>query len=231
MASGTGVTLSGEMVDVIAAVDQLFWQHGALPTNAKVAEVTGVRESTIKKYWEKEEFRNALLARGLDLNPQRSNGLLTLEQLNCANILLNSHDTRSVREKLKEIGVSSQKYHSWLRTSAFRDYLAMRGEQLFKSVDHEAYEALIGAVRGGDTRALQLFFEMRGIYNPKMQVDINVNVLLVSVVEVISRHIRDPQVLQAIATDLEALEVGQAGGRAIPAPIIDVPIQKTQLII
>lgn len=223
MVSGTGVTISGEELDAIAAYDQLFWEHGHLPTVEKVAEKTGIRQATIEKYWKKDSFRNALIARGLDLDQNRAAGLLSIEQLNLANMLLNSHDTRSVREKLKEAGVTSQKYHAWLRTPAFRDYLAMRGEQLFKSVDHEAYESLIGAVRGGDTRAIQLFFEMRGIYNPKMQIDINVNALLVSIVEVVSRHVRDPQTLQAIANDLESLNVGQAGGRSIPAPIIEVP--------
>jgi len=157
--------------------------------------------------------------RGVDINPERSAGLLTPIQLMLANMLLNTHDTRSVREKLRELQITSQQYHAWLRAPAFQQHLAKRGEEMFKSIDWEAYEALAGAVRSQDVSALKLFFEMRGIYTPKQVQEINVDVVLVRVVEIIARHVHDPATLQAIADDLDMLEVGQ--NRGVPTPVLE----------
>jgi hypothetical protein len=220
--SQTETSFSNEQIDVICCFEQLWWEHGQLATDEKVSELTGVSQTTIRNYWKQEQFRNALLHRGVDINPARTAGLLTLTQLNLANLLLNVHDTRSVREKLNEVGVTSQQYHAWLRTPAFQQHLAKRGEEMFKSADWEAYESLVGAVRGQDISAIKLFFEMRGIYTPKSTTEIiNIDVVLVRVVEVIARHVRDPETLQNIANDLELIEIGTPQGPR-GMPILDV---------
>ena len=227
------VEFSNEQIDVICAFEQTYWQTGRLPTNERVSELTGVTVKSIEGYFKLEHFRKALLTRGLDLNPSRSEALLTLQQLELANRLLNVHDTRSVREKLQDVGVTSQQYNSWLKKPAFSGYLAQRAKDMFEASDHEAYQALVGAVRSGDMRAITLFFEMRNIYNPKMQIDINIDVVLVRVVEIIARHVRDPQTLQAIADELDMLEIGtgtapNGATKGIPMPILEVPVESVQ---
>lgn len=223
----TNTSFSQEQIDVIVAIEQCFWSTGQTPTTEKIQQLTGVSKVSIDKYMKSDLVRESLLKRGVDLNPKKTSKLLTLQQMNLANLMLNTHDTRSVREKLTAVGVSSQQYHAWLRTPAFSEHLQERARHMFESSDPDAYMALVGAVRNGDNRAIQLFFEMRGIYNPRTTVDININVVLTRVVEVISRHVRDPEMLQAIANDLELIELGQvpspSGPVGIPAPIIDVP--------
>ena len=228
MASGQeSPSFTSEQIDVITCIEQLWWEHGQLPTDERVAERTGVSIESIKRYWKLDHFRTALLHRGVDINPERSAGLLTPIQLMLANMLLNTHDTRSVREKLKELQVSSQQYHAWLRTPAFQQHLAKRGEEMFKSIDWEAYDALAGAVRSQDVSALKLFFEMRGIYTPKKEIDINLDVVLVKVVEVIARHVHDPAILQAIANDMELLEIPTSNG-TVGMPILEVPARPVE---
>ena len=227
MASGqASPTFTSEQIDAITCIEQLWWEHGQLPTNERIAERTGISVDSIKRYWKLDHFRQALLHRGVDINPERSAGLLTPIQLMLANMLLNTHDTRSVREKLKELGVSSQQYHAWLRTPAFQQHLAKRGEEMFKSIDWEAYDALAGAVRSQDVSALKLFFEMRGIYTPKQIQEINIDVVLVRVVEIIARYVHDPSVLQSIANDLDMLEVGQ--NRSMPTPVLEATISSDE---
>jgi hypothetical protein len=200
-------SVSGEELDVLAAYEQLYWTHGGIPTEEKVSDLCGVRVETIKRYWQKDEFRDRIQKRGIDLNASRTEGLLTLQQLDIVNRMLNVADNRSKREKLAEVGVSTQQFTAWMRQPAFRDYVSRRAEEMFKGADAEAYQALVGAVENGDMTAVRFFFEMRGIYNPRLQVDVNIESVLVRVVEVISRHVRDPQILQAIAADLEILDV------------------------
>lgn len=220
-------TLTEGQVDAVRSIEQNFYQHGGIPTDEKIADQTGLTLQTVKSYWKVESFRKALIHRGIPLDSGKSNDLLTLPQLNLANKLLNIHDVRSTREKLQETGVTSQQYHAWLRQPAFRTYLQKRGEELFASNDHEAYTALLGAVRGQDVSALKLFFEMRGIYNPKLQVDVNIEVVMVRVVEIIARHVRDPLVLQAIATDLESLDQPGLPPVELPSPAQLVQVEES----
>lgn len=205
--------LSERQLAVLCFVEQTFWTTGGVPTNEKISETLDISVSAVKKYWENPTFRAALSARGVDFSPARSKGLLTVMQLTLANSLLNLHDKRSTREKLKELSITPQQYNAWLATPAFRDYLAQRGEQLFGAHDHEAYAALLSGATGGDVPALKLFFEMRGIYNPKVNVEVNLPQVLGQVVEIIARHVSDPGILAAIADELEVLETGGRGLR------------------
>lgn len=212
-----GSQLSEKAIQVICLCEQMFWMHGAVPTQQVIAERLNVGLPTVKKYFEDEVFRTALRKRGVDLSPDASNGLLDVFQLTLANSLLNLHDKRSVREKLQEVGVTSQQYNAWLRDPAFSDYMRRRAEDLFQGKDHEVYAALLQNATSGNDKAIQLFFEMRGIYNPKLQVEVNLEQILQKVIEIIARHVQDPAILAAIADDMDTLDTG-APRRATLSP-------------
>jgi hypothetical protein len=211
-------SLSDSAVRCIAFVEQTFWMTGSVPTQDVLVERLGLSKQTVKKYFEDETFRTALRTRGVDLSPEQSTGLLTIQQLTLANILLNLHDKRSVRQKLDEVGVSSQQYHVWLKDPAFSDYMRKRAEDLFQGKDHEVYIALLNNATNGDDKAIQLFFEMRGIYNPKLQVEVNLEQVLQKVIEIIARHVQDPATLAAIADDMDLLDTGAPRRGALSPP-------------
>ena len=198
-------------------IEQSFWTHGGLPSEEVIVEKCGTTTGKVRSCWKNPSFRQALVARGVDLDPEKSDGLLTPTQVLLANMLLNTHDTRSVREKLEMINVSSQQYHAWLRQPAFSNYLRVRSEEMFKSTDFQAYNALSRTVESGDVQALKLFFEMRGIYNPRLQVDVNIEQIVVRIVEIVAKHVGDPEVLTLIANDIETLDLGI--GRALPSGV------------
>lgn len=200
--------LSEQAVKVICYIEQAFWTHGAVPTQENIVERLGINKQTLKKYFEDDTFRSALRTRGVDLSPDASNGLLNVFQLTLANSLLNLHDKRSVREKLQEVNVTSQQYNAWLKDPAFSDYMRRRAEDLFQGKDHEVYAALLQNATSGNDKAIQLFFEMRGIYNPKLQVEVNLEQILQKVIEIIARHVQDPATLAAIADDMDTLDTG-----------------------
>jgi hypothetical protein len=60
-------------------------------------------------------------------------------------------------------------------------------------------------------KAISLFYEMTGRWSSKPASEVNVEYLLIKVLETIQKHIADPDVLRAIATDL--------GQIANPSPI------------
>lgn len=204
-------------IKILTLIDQRFWETGGLISDDLVSEELGVPKQTISKAWKKDEFRTALLARGVDLTPDSSKNLLTPTQGILANLLFNIGDKRSVREKCESLGVSTQQYTAWLRQPGFADYLRRRAESAFSSTDFQAYQSLSQLVAEKDIQGIKLFFEMRGIYNPKLQVEVNVEHVVVRVVEIITRHVHDPEILMAIAGEIEQLELG-AGTSPVSTP-------------
>lgn len=216
--------MTDNQLRVVNACEQLFWETGSCPTQEKLAEFTAVSVNKVKSYFQTPEFRQALVIRGIDLTPSESKHLLSTKQLLVANMLLNSYDRRSEREKLLEAGVSSQQLNIWKRDPTFQAYLSRRAEQMFQAADADAFKALVETVKGGDTQAIKLFMEMRGKYNPRLQVDVNVEQILVMVVEVISRHVKNPETLQLIAEDLQRIDRPTAPTTAIPVGSVPVPV-------
>lgn len=205
-------TLTVHEVRILNYVEQVFWETGLCPTPEGVAEGLHFNRATVSKAFSNETFRTQLAARGIDPTQLTTVGKLIQEtkalsakQIVCANMMLNLHDKRSQREKLTQIQVSSQQFAAWMRQPAFVEFMRKRSEALFGANDWQAYRALINNVSAGDNKSLELFFRMRGIYNPTVNINLNVEVVLQQVVEVIARHVKDPLVLQAIAGEIDSI--------------------------
>lgn len=191
---------------LLSYVEQVFWETGQIPSHEITVRATDLTLQEVQKTWEEPYFRYHLVQRGIDLTPTTQfRKFLTPRQLALANALLDTHDQRSVREKLKELSISTPTYNSWMRQEAFRAYLSKRVEATFQNTSTTAKQRLSELVDQKDLGAIKFYLEMVGEYNPKLQVDININTVMVKVVEVIATHIKDPIVLEAIATDLEAI--------------------------
>lgn len=209
------MALSDIEVKILSLIDQRFWETGYVVSNDKVAADLRCSEQAVKKAWSKPEFRQALVARGVDLSPGDTKDVLTPTQVILANLLLNAHDKRSVREKCELVDVSTQQYNAWMRQPSFAGYLRKRAEFAFAATDSTAYTALSNLVENGDFNGIKLFFEMRGIYNPRMQVDVNVELIVVKLIEIVAKHVTDPLALQAIAAEIELLELGPVGAGSV----------------
>lgn len=203
---------------IITFIDQKFWETGSIPTNQVILDhfvnygLGYLTEKELKKMWDKPEFRSALASRGVRVpGNDEIEGAVTPQQSLAASVMMNIHDKRSVREKLKEVGVTTQRWQGWLREPAFQNYLKKRAEALYQGADAAAYRQLVAKIEEGDFNALKLHFEMRGIHNPKVDINVNIQQVLVHVVEIVSKHVGDPEILEAIANDLE-----QATGLGAP---------------
>lgn len=197
---------------VVRATEQMYWELGLLPAYEMIAAKCGERTDYVKGVIEKNgAARKQLTAIGIDLDADSSSQLLNKDQLLAANVILNAHDTRSLREKLDLLGISSQKWHAWLRQPAFSQYMAKRAEALFDANDHAAYSALNKAVEEGGLDAVKFHFEMRGKYKQSLDININVEEVLVHVVEIIAKHVNDKDVIIAIAEDIKKLDLEEKG--------------------
>ena len=203
---------------VISLIDQRFWETGLLVSVDKLVQDLQLPRESIEESLSKSLVVDILKARGIDLlGKNLSYSVLTPRQVLLANLLMNTHDPQSVREKCKAAGVSTQQYNAWLREPAFSSYLRARAEASFGANDFVAYQKLMAAVEDQDLGAIKLFFEMRGIYLPtsKTSVSMDVQGILNQTVEVLTRHISNPDLLRAIAIDIEAISSGKSRGGAV----------------
>lgn len=205
--------LNDRQVRVANYFEQVFWTRGQIPTIEAAALILGETESYIKGQLEKNNnFKAYLVTRGVNINNENDD-LLTTEQLMLANMLLNTHDRRTEREKIKQLkdagyDVSPQKYHAWMRQDAFRNYLRTRAEDMFKGSDWKIRQSLVDTAEDGDVSAMKLFFEMTGIHTPRLEVGFNIQSVLAQVIEVIAKY-TSPEIQKLIAEDIERVLDGE----------------------
>lgn len=192
----------GELNSVISFYEQKFWETGNLPSEQFTADSLGLTLERVQKARSFDRFTASLTKRGV-LIDKEAESVLTPTQILAANMVLNVFDNTSIRQNLELLGVTTAQFSAWQRDPVFQAYLKKRGELLYENSEFLAYKSLIQAVQRGDMKAIQLFFEMKGIYNPKLEITFNVNQVLTKVVEVISRHVDSPEIIEIIAKEIE----------------------------
>ncbi len=206
-------------IKVLSFIEQTFWEQGGIPSNEIVKDKLGITLKRIDECWKLASFRKALIARGINFSSlEADNAILNPHQIILANFLMNTADKRSFRQKCEAASVTVQQANGWMRQIPFQNYLRKRAEELFKSTDPVAYLSLIQNIERGNMDAIKMFFEMRGIYSPKTQVDVNLDSIMMRVVEILSRFLTAEQ-LQAAAQELEGVLPQKSLASSLDEPI------------
>lgn len=135
-------------------------------------------------------------------------------QLVVANTLLDLTDTRPIKKKLQDLGVSTYQYSNWLKKPAFSDYLRKNAEgMIMHEHQHEAMLALMDRVSSGDLRAIEYYHEYTGQFvkasaRAGSNTAVDLNNIIVRMIEIINDEVHDPQVAANIADKLKGLAAG-----------------------
>jgi hypothetical protein len=220
--------LNPKEYELLAYLEQEYLLHGAVPTKDSTL-LAGVATSQLyDKSLKSASFRHAMLNRGITLRGLDGNaggGILTEEQLVAANTMLDLTDNRSRKKKLMDLSVSSAKWEGWLRDPVFQSYIRTRAENILGDNIHESHLALVDRVKTGDINAIKYFNEITGRYVPNASDKADVNAVLMMVLEVIQRHVRDPASLSAIGDELVAI-----GKQSNPSPSRPVGMARRNLV-
>src|SRR5687767_2148069 len=98
--------LTDKQLAFVTYVEQAYWETGYIPTVEKLADILKMSRDQVKQMQKNQVVIASCVARGIDLSPEDANRVLTPQQLLCANMVLNTVDKRSLRQKLETIGVS-----------------------------------------------------------------------------------------------------------------------------
>jgi hypothetical protein len=214
------VPLSAAQHRLLTWFEQEYLLHESIPSRERCVAEGACTKSFYDSCFKSQSFLNALERRGIKLPSFLKNdgfpvGALTEHQLIVANAMLDLTDNRSRKKKLAELRVPSQTYEAWLRDPAYRNYIQARAENLLPDNQQDAHLALLDRVRSGDISAIKYFNEITGRYIPNTTDKVDVNAILMRVLEVIQRHVSEPEALNGIAEELLALSTAPAiTGRA-----------------
>lgn len=219
---------TNKLVDFIEAYHTGFGEfpgRSAIMTAAVTASARSVEPEELDEFLDDSLTLKSLDERGiippwvLHNNPTG----LTPEQIAVAAALNNTKDRRADSRKLTHLGVSERKYAGWLNNKRFVEYMKLSANNILEHSEHEAHMALLRKLAAGDQKAIQLYYEMTGRYNPAHEQTVNLQQILVQIIEVIQRRVIDPEVRAEIAADLKMIaseqQLTQSSQKQAIAPV------------
>lgn len=152
------------------------------------------------------EFARKMEELGVPWNDAKG---LTARQHMALLVITQPFDGKNFTARLREAGITSHEYRAWMQNPLFAGAVAKMSEETLANAQHLSHEALIKGLNRGDIKAVQYYNEMTGRYNPAKEAALDVKAVLVSVLEIIQRRVKDPETLDLIATDMQMLAARQ----------------------
>jgi hypothetical protein len=167
----------------------------------KVVERSGLTPGLVGKVLRSEQFTVALRARGVHVDPE-IRGLTTEQEQ--ALVLLTDPTAGPLKAKLKALGWSYSKYQAQFKHPAFKE--AMEGiTEHTLAQNSDSLVVLEALALNGDLNAIKYKHLLNGTYDPNRQNNIDIMAVISTVFEIVAKHVRDPEILQALGSELGAV--------------------------
>lgn len=204
--------------EAVLFVERVHSKTGAVPSDDDIIDYLRflkfpVNSETILMLKENKLFQASMLIRGIPISTDPEEELkedknkLTARQMAAAAVMLNLTDRRSDEKKLRDLGISTEEYATWMQNNTFAQYMRERSEQLVNNSLHEAHMGLLRGIRQGNTKSIQLYYAMTGRYNPDEEHQVNIRLLIGQVLEAIQKHVKNPETLNKLALELSQLSI------------------------
>lgn len=186
----------------IEYVYQEFLRGNGLPTPEQSAKALRYHVQEINYFLLNVKVREALADRGINWADIGGSFTLTAQQIAAAVTMMNFADERTPEEKLSAIGITPEQYYAWLRIPEFYGYVNSLADQNLNHIRPDAVNSLTKLIRNADFQAVKYYLDSTGEF---AQTNVtNLQAVLQVVIESIQRHVRDPEVLSAIAAEIHA---------------------------
>jgi hypothetical protein len=198
----------GQWRIIVNAAYTAYTMDRRVPDLNRIRELTGRNypKKLIGKVLDTENFKNAMLTRGV---PWKNGDGLTGQQMYCLQILTNPTDRRELRAKLKSAGVTYPQYRAWLNQAHFSRYLSTVTEGMLQDHIPDFNTVLTNRALSGDINALKFAYELSGRHDPNRQQVLDLQAIVNSLIEIITRNVKDPETLQRISAELQVTLVSK----------------------
>jgi hypothetical protein len=197
--------------DLTDHAENVWHEKMRFPTDQELRRVLKLRgmnwrENDIQYLLGHKLFDEMLADRGIRRHGAED---LAPEQIVAVTTFLDVSDRRSLPRKLAALGIKSTAWNGWMKDPAFKKYIEKQAQELFASGLPVAHEALMRQVAAGDIRAIKLYYDKFGFGADVQQGNVqDIRLITVRLIEVIQRHVTDPEVLKKIANDFELVVNG-----------------------
>lgn len=202
--------LTDEQMEMVFFIERFHAMQGEVPTDSIMHQRFAFEEDQLDAFKSHPLVAKSMAFRGITYPPLTD--FLNERQMAAVATMTNFVDKRSDEKKLRDIGITTREWATWMLDENFQRYLTSRSERMLVGAQHEAHLGLIKGMRNGNVASVKLYNEMTGRYNPEADNQVNVKMLLHSFIEVLQRHIKDPIQLHGIATELATLASGNIMG-------------------
>lgn len=175
------------------------------PTPEDVKKFTNLPLDKVQKIMGSPAYGRACEARGINFGH-----VLTQQQELALQVLLDPTIKGGLEKRLKKIGISMAVYRAWLKNPIFRKYMDEVAGNILKDLENDMAVALAGRAADGDLNAIKYAWEVTGKYNPQDRQIMDGQRLMLQMVEIIKKHVKDPEILNSIGNELVLL--GNAAG-------------------
>ncbi|MFE1145208.1 phBC6A51 family helix-turn-helix protein [Streptomyces rochei] len=195
-------------MDAVNYFERIHSVTGALPSDDDTIKYLNLLKHDVSLKDLDKLKENKLFVASMDSRGIRSKSeFLSARQLAAASAMLNLTDRRSDEKKLRDLGISTEEFSTWMLNKHFAAYMRDRAEQMVDNSMHEAHMGLMRGVKSGNTASIKLYYEMTGRYNPNAESEVNVRLVIGRVLEAIQRRVRDPKTLNELAVELSQIAI------------------------
>lgn len=188
-------------VELVFYVERFHAVQGAAPTDAQIVQrFNNVTPEVLTAFKNNPLVKKSFKARGI-IYPAMGDRL-TPAQMHAIAVMTDLVDRRSDEKKLRDIGVTTRQWATWLQDDEFAAYLRDRSERLLDNSIFEAHKGLLKGVRNGNVASVKAMYEITGRFRPNEEAQIDVRRVLHTFIEVIQKYVKDPITLHSIAMDL-----------------------------
>lgn len=180
--------------------EQVFYKTAHLPTNEEIQETFSQELASLDLEYYDLLPTIVKWTQDTGLLEQDFNGFLEPKQFLAAQMFLNTSDRRSIRQKLKELGITTSTWNNWRRSPVFMNYLRKEAQKRFGDADVSADLELVKHVEDGNLEGIKYFNQMTGRFTSPEAV--NVARVLALMMEILVSYVT-PDVLAKVAKELE----------------------------
>lgn len=182
--------------------EQYWHDKGKYPSETDIITRFGWTVAQVELLNKSKFWLLALDRRGIT-RPSHSADHLTDRQIAAITILTNFSDLRPPVARLSAIGVSEEELNGWYANPHFKQELTKRADDILHNIYPEAQTELARMIKKGNFNALKFYYEITGrAQSPEA---VNLKQAMQILVEAVQKHVKDPEVLEAIAAEVQSI--------------------------
>lgn len=179
---------------------ETFWHsHKRYPRDEELVHKFGFSETQLLQLHHSKFYKKCLEMRGISRDPESD---LSAAQVAAITLVTNFSDTRPTHVKMASIGVTEEQLNGWYADPTFQREMASRADSILDNIFPEAQAQLARQIKKGNFPALKFYYEITGrAQSPETA---NVKLAMMRLIEIVQKHVKDPEVLSAIASEMRS---------------------------